>query len=69
MPLTISNKITANAATARPFNDLSSSPGGSSSSVGQKGPHDKRDSKVIKAAQYWNNFIGDVNVMMFLQNI
>ena len=41
----------------RPFDNLlTSSPGGSSSSIQKSG---QRDSKVIKAAQYWNNFIGD----------
>ena len=43
----------------RPFDNLlQSSPGGSSSSLLKP---DKRDSKVIKAAQYWNNFIGDMS--------
>ena len=36
------------------------SPANSSSSVNQKKGTEKRDSKVIKAAAYWNNYIGEV---------
>ena len=52
----------------RPFTDLSTaSPNNSGAGIHQQAqqapkPGEKRDSKVIKAAQYWNNFIGEVMV-------
>ena len=59
-PTTLPSKLSyADEPVKRPFDNLlqSSSPGGSSSSIQKP---NQRDSKVIKAAQYWNNFIGDM---------